>query len=152
LAGITKGSWRVEKHEDIAPAIFAAYERAVTGMPGPVFVEIPVNLQLFQGEVAELPVFRAPALASIAADSATDRLITQAVDLLVAAQSRGLFVGWGAVDVSPELQTIATQLGAPVSTTLQGLSTFPGNHPLHTGMGFSRAAVPAAENAFKHCD
>src|SRR6185295_10932699 len=85
-------------------------------------------------------------------DSATDRLIAQAVDLLAAAESPGLFVGWGAVDVCPELQAIADQLGAPVSTTLQGLSTFPGNHPLHTGMGFSRAAVPAAENAFKHCD
>jgi len=39
-----------------------------------------------------------------------------------------------------------------VATTLQGLSAFPGNHPLHTGMGFSRAAVPAAENAFRKCD
>jgi len=47
---------------------------------------------------------------------------------------------------------IAELLGAPVSTTLQGLSAFPGNHPLHTGMGFSRAAVPAAENAFAQCD
>jgi acetolactate synthase-1/2/3 large subunit len=39
-----------------------------------------------------------------------------------------------------------------VATTLQGLSVFPGNHPLHTGMGFSAAAVPAAENAFSGCD
>ena len=30
--------------------------------------------------------------------------------------------------------------------------SFPAHHPLHTGMGFSRAAVPAAENAFKNCD
>jgi len=43
-------------------------------------------------------------------------------------------------------------LGAPVTTTLQGLSAFPGNHPLHAGMGFSRAAVPAAERAFEDCD
>ncbi|MCC6144165.1 MAG: thiamine pyrophosphate-binding protein, partial [Candidatus Hydrogenedentes bacterium] len=41
---------------------------------------------------------------------------------------------------------------APVSTTLQGLSAFPANHPLHAGMGFSNAAVPAATNAFKGID
>lgn len=152
LAGITKGTWRVEKHEDIAPAIFAAYERAVTGMPGPVFVEIPVNLQLFQGEVASLPAFRRPEPPAVAPGSDLERAIDEAAALLCAAASPGLFVGWGAVDVSAELQALADHLGAPVSTTLQGLSAFPGNHALHTGMGFSRAAVPAAENAFKPCD
>jgi acetolactate synthase-1/2/3 large subunit len=32
------------------------------------------------------------------------------------------------------------------------MSAFNGGHPLFAGMGFSRAAVPAAENAFKNCD
>jgi acetolactate synthase-1/2/3 large subunit len=32
------------------------------------------------------------------------------------------------------------------------MSAFPGNHPLHAGMGFSRAAVPAAEHAFQGVD
>jgi acetolactate synthase-1/2/3 large subunit len=47
---------------------------------------------------------------------------------------------------------IAEHLNAPVSTTLQGLSAFPANHPLHTGMSFGPASVPAAENAFRDCD
>src|SRR5690606_37206044 len=34
----------------------------------------------------------------------------------------------------------------------QGLSAFPGNHPLHVGMGFGDYAVPAAANAFAGCD
>jgi acetolactate synthase I/II/III large subunit len=148
LAGITKGAWRVQKHQDIVPTIFEAYRTAVSGTPGPVFVEIPVNLQLFQGEVDEIPAFREPASAAKAAPA----LIEQAAALLTKASRPGLFVGWGAVDVAAEAQAIADHLGAPVSTTLQGLSAFPGNHPLHTGMGFSRAAVPAAENAFKDCD
>jgi len=74
------------------------------------------------------------------------------VDLLLAAQSPGLFVGWGAMGARPELQRLAELLGAPVATTLQGMGAFPGNHPLHTGMGFGPAAVPAAENAFRACD
>ena len=78
--------------------------------------------------------------------------IGRAVELLAAASSPGLFVGWGAVDALPLTVHLAERLGAPVSTTLQGFSSFPGNHPLFAGMGFSRAAVAAAENAFRSCD
>ena len=63
-----------------------------------------------------------------------------------------LFVGWGALGAPAELVQLAELLGAPVCTTLQGLSAFPGNHPLHTGMGFGDYAVPAASNAFAQCD
>lgn len=148
VKAVSKGAWKVEKHEDIVPTIFEAYKTAVSGMPGPVLVEIPVNVQLFRQKVATLPRFtphQPPALED-------QRAIEQAADVLASAQSPGLFVGWGAVDVSEELAEIADLLGAPVATTLQGLSTFPASHPLHVGMGYSNAAVPAATNAFKHCD
>ena len=72
--------------------------------------------------------------------------------MLASAVNPGLFVGWGAVDMSEQLVEIAELLGAPVSTTLQGLSAFPGSHPLHAGMGFSAAAIPSATNAFKEVD
>src|SRR5690606_21192628 len=51
-----------------------------------------------------------------------------------------------------ELIDIAEQLQAPVATTLQGLASFPAEHPLHAGFGFSASAVPAARNAFRDCD
>jgi len=148
LDGISKGAWRVEKHEDIVSTIFEAYYTAVSGTPGPVLVEVPVDVQLFQQRVESVPAFEPPAMPNVK----DARLIDQAVELLAKAKSPGIFVGWGAVDVSEEVATIADLLGAPVSTTLQGLSSFPATHPMHTGMGFSRAAVPAATNAFKHCD
>ncbi len=146
--GIVKRSWKVKEHGEIVPAIFEAYRTAVSGVPGPVLVEIPVNLQLFSGQVDEVPVFfpYAPEAVHL------DRELDVAVELLSNARSPGIFTGWGAVDVSAAVAQIAGMLGAPVSTTLQGLSAFPANHPLHAGMGFSRAAVPAAENAFAKCD
>jgi acetolactate synthase-1/2/3 large subunit len=147
-AGVVKGFWKVTEQREIVPAIFEAYRTAVSGVPGPVLVEIPVNLQLFQGPVEDVPAFTLFVPSPVSAD----RELDEAVRLLAAAQSPGIFVGWGAVDVSGAVARIAELLGAPVSTTLQGLSAFPGNHPLHTGMGFSRAAVPAAENAFRDCD
>ena len=146
--GIVKRAWKVTGHREIAPAIFEAYRTAITGVPGPVLVEIPVNLQLFQGPVDYLPVFTPSAPEPVQAEKELD----EAVRLLSGARSPGIFAGWGAVDVADAIARIAELLGAPVSTTLQGLSAFPGNHPLHTGMGFSRAAVPAAENAFRDCD
>jgi acetolactate synthase I/II/III large subunit len=146
--GIVKASWKVKEHSEIVPVIFQAYRTAVSGVPGPVLVEIPVNLQLFSQRVEDVPAFTAPVPESVA----VDRDLDAAVRMLCAAQAPGIFAGWGAVDVADSVQKIAEILGAPVSTTLQGLSAFPGNHPLHTGMGFSRAAVPAAENAFAKCD
>lgn len=146
--GIVKRAWKVKEHDEIVPVIFEAYRVAVSGVPGPVLVEIPANLQLFAQPVEDVPGFTPQAPESVN----LDRDLDAAVALLCEARSPGIFVGWGAVDVSDSVAKIAEILGAPVSTTLQGLSAFPGNHPLHAGMGFSRAAVPAAENAFSNCD
>ena len=52
LAPITKKTYKIETHQDIIPTIYEAYQIAVDGEPGPVFVEVPVNLQLFPGEVS----------------------------------------------------------------------------------------------------
>jgi acetolactate synthase-1/2/3 large subunit len=148
LRGVTKAQWKIESHEQIVPTIFKAYETAVSGVPGPVFVEVPVNVQLFKGPTPKLPTFTPPVLPQ----SADEAKLEQAARLLAEAKKPGIFVGWGAVDVVDHVVRIAESIGAPVSTTLQGLSAFPGDHPLHVGMGFSRAAVPAAERAFDGCD
>ena len=50
LRPITKRTWRVERHADVIPTIYEAVEVATSGEPGPVFVEIPVDLQLHTGE------------------------------------------------------------------------------------------------------
>ncbi len=148
LSGITKRSWKVETHKEIIPVIYEAYETAVSGEPGPVFVEIPVNLQLFRGEIDELPEFRFNRSIPEPDESA----IRQAAKLLMEAKNPGLFLGWGAADATNQSINIAELLEMPAATTLQGLSVFPGNHPLHTGMGIGTYAVPASENAFEECD
>lgn len=145
---LTKAAFRVMRHEDVVPTIFEAYRIATSGEPGPVLIELPVNLQLFPGEVGDLPRWTPPAPA--AAPEAT--LIRRAADLLMNAKKPGLFVGWGARGATDEIAAIAELLQAPVSTTLQGLGSFPGDHPLHAGFGFSPSAVPAARNAFDGCD
>lgn len=149
LGEITKKTYKVMAHEDIVPTLFEAYQIANQGEPGPVFIEIPVNLQLFTGEVSALPQFHG---LNEFTGIIEQGLINLAVDLLASAKKPGIFVGWGARDASLWLQKIASLLNAPVSTTLQGLSCFPASHPMHVGMGFGDYSVPAASNAFKECD
>ena len=43
LAPITKGRWRVDTHAEVVPVIYEACRLAMSGEPGPVFVEIPVD-------------------------------------------------------------------------------------------------------------
>ena len=148
LKPITKGTWRVDKHADVVPTIFEAWRVATSGEPGPVFVEIPVELQLIPGDVPDLPGLPAPTPPREATGAELDR----AAALLRHAERPGLFCGWGAVDSTGELVRLAEQLGAPVATTLQGLSAFPANHPLHAGFALGPSAVPASTNAFKDCD
>ena len=149
---ITKGAWRVTEHAQIVPTLFEAWRVANHGEPGPVFVEIPVNLQLFPGEVDGLPDFAPPAAPTLDTGAAAQATLAQAATLLLQARKPGLFVGWGAVHASDLSVQVAEALQAPVATTLQGLSAFPGQHPLHAGMGIGPAAVPAAEHAFADCD
>ena len=146
---LTKATFLVKTHAEVVPTIYEAYRIAVSGMPGPVFVELPVNLQLYPGDIHEVPP--APALLPPAMDaSAAD--IERAAALLLQARHPGLFVGWGARGGAQTLAAIAEYLQAPVATTLQGLSTFAATHPLHTGFSFGPHAVPAARNAFESCD
>jgi acetolactate synthase-1/2/3 large subunit len=149
LKPVTKGTWLVKRHADVIPTIYEAARVAMSGEPGPVFVEIPVDLQLLRGDEGHTPAYPGPVPSAMACTQAD---IAQAAQLLAAAQSPAIFVGWGAVDASRECAAIAEQLGAPVSTTLQGLSAFPANHALHAGFCLGRAAVPAVENAFRDCD
>jgi acetolactate synthase-1/2/3 large subunit len=145
---LTKATYKIESYDEVVPTVYRAYRTAIEGEPGPVYIEVPANLQLFAAEVAEPPPF----------DGTVDRplldsdAVAAAVDLLAGATKPGIFVGWGARQVAEDVRRIAEHLGAPVATTLQGLAAFPADHPLHTGMGFGPSSVPAAQNAFRECD
>ena len=149
LEPITKGRWLVERHADVIPTIHEAVRVATSGEPGPVFVEIPVNLQIMAGDAGTAPAHPGRTVPEARCTAAA---IEEAARLLADARHPAIFAGWGAVDATRELIELAERLGAPVSTTLQGLSAFPGNHPLHAGFCLGRAAVPAAEHAFEGCD
>jgi len=150
---LTKAAYRVGHQNEVVETIYRAYQKAISGKPGPVLVEIPVNRQLFTDRVPK-PIPYADFLEQqpVLANDDLPELVSKAAKLLREAKYPAMFIGWGARHAKKQLIQLAEQLQMPVATTLQGLSSFPHNHPLHAGFGFSPSAVPAAQWAFDSCD
>lgn len=160
-SGIVKAYYLIDELFEIIPAVYDAYKTAISGEPGPVFIEMPLRTQLMQESVNLIP-FVLPEKANpfvidknkgkpFRSDSSYGKL-TLAADLLSGANNPGIYVGWGAAIAYEEINELANLIAAPVATTVQGVSIFPADNPLHTGIGFGPYSTPAAQNAFKNCD
>jgi len=150
VAGFTKAAFKINNHEEVINTIYKAYDIATSGEPGPVFVELPVNLQLDKASVNDLPTYTRPTQPAL-----SKKIITQienAAQMLMQAKNPVIFAGWGAVHASNTLVEISEQIASAVATTMQGISVFPANHPLHAGFCFGPAAAPAPQNAFNNAD
>lgn len=145
---ITKAQFLIEKHEDVIDTLYKAYDIATSGEPGPVFVEMPINIQLFAKDVSALPSFTPKKYEVVLQKNE----LSKAVELLKNAKNPMMFVGWGAVDAMEESIELAELLVAPVSTTLQGKSAFPNNHPLYTSVFLGSSAKPSGQWALKQHD
>lgn len=145
---ITKQVFLVESYELIVPTLFEAYAIAKDGEPGPVYVEIPQNLQNELGEPGNLAEF-IPLQHQYTLD---EPAIDQSLALLDAAEKPCILVGWGSREATQSIVQIATHLAAPVVTTLQGASCFPTEHPLHTGCVLGESATLATRRLLEHCD
>jgi acetolactate synthase-1/2/3 large subunit len=145
---ITKAQFRILKHEDIIPTIYKAHDIAISGEPGPVFIELPVNLQLFSVDISSLPPYTSTKQIS----KPNQEKIDKAVEMLMQAKNPMLFLGWGTVNYSELSLQLAELLAAPVASTLQGKSAFPNTHPLYTSVGLGAAAKPSNQWALKRHD
>lgn len=154
LKPLTKAIYSISDQQQIVETLFTAYRVATSDRPGPVFVEIPLAVQMLSAAIDEpLPLYDQKSQSpNEEAEVISNVVLNNAAAQLLQAESPGIIVGWGAVDAHSEIIALAQQIGAPVCTTLSGVSSFPAQHPLHAGMIFGPAAVPSAENAFKDCD
>jgi acetolactate synthase-1/2/3 large subunit len=139
---VTKTAYTIERGEEIYAGIRRACVVARAGAPGPVMVEVPVNLYLRRHEVAPE---RWAAPAPIAAPAATEDQLDRVAALLNDPGARPLlYLGLGAAAAGADLVVLAERLEAPVATTFQGKGVFPESHPLFLWNGFGDAAPPFA--------
>ena len=138
LSGITKATFLVDRHEDIVTTIYKTYDIATSGLPGPVCVEISADTQMFSAEVSNLPNYGR----TYTPPGPTSELLQKALELIKQSKQMGLYLGWGAREATRYSIEIAERLGAPVSTTLQGISVFPAGPPIARRFRF-RAPPPS---------
>jgi len=129
---VTKWCEQVLLATEVPNAMRRAFTQVKNGRPRPVLVEFPVDL--FQEDVAE-PISYTPALRTRTA--ADPRAVSEVARVLVDAKRPVIYAGQGVhyAQAWRELRELAELLEAPVTTSLQGKSAFPENHPLSLGSG-----------------
>ena len=127
---ITKAAWQVLVPEDVPDRLAEAFALAVSGRPGPVLVDIPMDVQGTTIE-SRFPD-RAPAPAPAVDPAAVDELL----DALARAE-RPLILAGGGVRSSgsiPGLRALLEELAVPLVGSLHGIDILPYDHPLRVGM------------------
>ncbi|MFF5792602.1 glyoxylate carboligase [Paeniglutamicibacter sp. NPDC012692] len=115
------------------PGYFAkAFQIMRSARPGPVLLDLPINVQLAEIE------FDIDAYEPLAADkpAATRAQIEKVLDMLVAAERPIIISGGGVINAnaSAQLVELAELLNIPVSPTLMGWGSIPDDHRLQSGM------------------
>jgi len=130
----TKHNYLVKDVQDLARTIKEAFYVARSGRPGPVLIDLPKDVQADSAE------FKYPEKVFIRGYQPTYEghvgQIQRAVKLVMKSKKPVLYVGGGIIssNASKELTFFAEKLGIPVTMTLMGLGSIPGNHPLSLGM------------------
>ena len=129
LRPITKGSFTVPETRQIPEVLTTAIRTALSGRPGPVFVEIPVDLLLstIEDRLAPIPTDYVHCPRG-AADARTLAILEQ---LLVVAERPVVIAGGGVWwdDAAQALEAFATRAGVPVFMNGAGRGALPANHP-----------------------
>ena len=137
---VTKWAEQVVLPETVPDALRRAFTQVRNGRPRPVLVELPTDV--LQAEVPDGWTYTpAPRLRS-APDPAD---VARAAAALVAAERPVIYAGQGVhyAQAWPQLRELAELLEAPVTTSLQGKSAFPENHPLALGSGCRSIQPPS---------
>src|SRR5216117_1404246 len=129
---VTKWCEQVIVPDAVVDAMRRAFTQVKNGRPRPVLIEFPVDL--LREEVPE-PINYTPAPQLKSAPDPRD--VSRVAEALVAAQRPVIYAGQGVhyAKAWKELRELAELLEAPVTTSLQGKSAFPENHPLSLGSG-----------------
>jgi thiamine pyrophosphate-dependent acetolactate synthase large subunit-like protein len=144
---VTKWIEQVQQVQDVPDIMRRAWTQVRNGRPRPVLVEFPGDVM---GEDVPEPLRYKPAPRLRSGPDPTD--VSRVADLLVAAERPVIYAGQGIhyAKAWASLKELAELLEAPVTTSLEGKSAFPENHPLYLGAGgrsHSRAVRSFLDNS-----
>jgi len=131
---ITKHNWLVKDVTKLPEIIAEAFHIARSGRPGPVLIDIPVDISRAEFEYTPVEEVNIPSFKPTVRGHS--RQIQRAAELIAGAERPVLYVGGGAIysGAHAEVAALAEMTDTPVTTTLKGLGAFPETHPLSLGM------------------
>lgn len=130
-----KRAWRVDTPELFPEILEKAFQLAESGRPGPVLVNVPMDLfsrkietALFERQYKHTKKLQKPSI-----DDETARRIVQT---LLDAKAPVIQAGGGVIlaDAAEELKALVDHLGIPVAHSLMGKGVIPDDHDLVLGM------------------
>lgn len=153
MASITKWAKTVGDVSRIPEYVSGAFRMALTGRPGPVFLEFPSNVLRSETTSSEL-VFPDPQTSRGCFRSYPDPASIDAAMVLLGEATRPLLLAGSGVwwsGASEELARFVERVEMPFFLARAGRGSVPEDHPLCFGPGYL-AANPVLEAAFEHTD
>ena len=149
----TKHNWLVKDIKDLAKTIHKAFEVATTGRPGPVLVDIPKDIQFQKTSYSKFK--KQKKSNGTKHNKFNQKDIDELVKLMTKASKPIFYTGGGVINsgfkASELLRELVNATGFPITSTLQGLGSFPGDDNSFLGM-LGMHGTYEANNAMHDCD
>lgn len=133
---LTKFAVQITDPNDIAYILEEAVYIAKSGRPGPVLVDIPMNVQHAQINPEKLKKFNpADIIHDVDSKVSVNKNIQKAMRLLLSAKRPVVIAGGGIryADLTDKFEELVDLLGIPVVSTWSGIDTLHHDHPLYIG-------------------
>ena len=157
MGAVAKHIFLVTDAEQLEATVRSAFELARTGRPGPVVVDIPKDIQNWEGAfkghgVLPLHGYRrrlAKVEQNILSDEACERFFT----MLSESERPLIYAGGGVINANATkaMRRLANEYGIPVTTTLMALGASDTTHPLALHM-LGMHGIASANYAVEDCD
>jgi acetolactate synthase-1/2/3 large subunit len=157
LGPVSKHTFLVTDPEKLEITLRTAFEIARTGRPGPVVIDLPKDVQNWEGVfrghgLLPIPGYR-QRIASVRKSVLTDEDCASFMTMLGQSRRPLIYAGGGVIngDASNELRAFARQFGIPVTTTLMGIGAVDTTEELSLHM-LGMHGVASANYAVQDCD
>ena len=149
----TKHNWLVKDINDLPRVMHEAFEVATTGRPGPVLVDIPKDIQFAKAKYISSKKIKKSK--SVNKNKFNQNDINKLIELMNKASKPIFYTGGGVVNSGPKASELLRELvaltGFPITSTLQGLGSYPGDDNQFLGM-LGMHGTYEANNAMHDCD
>ena len=157
MGAVAKHIFLVTDATKLEATVRSAFELARTGRPGPVVIDIPKDIQNWEGEFkgqGELPL---PGyhrrLDSVRKNHLSDASCERFYKMLSQAERPLIYAGGGVINgnATKPMRHFANEYGIPVTTTLMALGASDTTHPLALHM-LGMHGIASANYAVEDCD